>query len=480
MIKFQYVLAFVLLVLIACSPKVTEPVVEEKPPVVERPDEPDNPCTTFKDLTVSQRDEAETAYVLYKDQIKLKNYSDALPLWTTAYEMAPASNGRIKYQFDDGVKIYKELFKQSTVEAERKSYVDKIMSIYDKRVECFGEPYYVSGRKAFDSYYDFHAYVDKEETYSLFKQAIDGKRKEADYFIINPFTKMLYDKVLDESISIDEGRSYALKILEAIKYGQENCEDNICEAWETISEYAPVRLEQLEGIESFYDCSYYEEKYFPQFEENTTDCDNINSVLRKLLWAKCDDSSEKLQAVRSAKSANCKVQVVATEPGPLRKGYNAYNAGDFRGAVTNFQEYVNKTDDPEKKAKYNILIAKIYYGDIKNFVESRKFALKAAENKPNWGEPYILIGKLYASSGPLCGPGRGWDSQIVTWPAIDKFSYAKKIDPSVATEANKWISTYRKYMPSKEDIFQRSLKTGQSFRVGCWIQENTTIRPASS
>ena len=124
------------------------------------------------------------------------------------------------------------------------------------------------------------------------------------------------------------------------------------------------------------------------------------------------------------------------------------------------------------------MIAKIYYRDLKNFGLSRKYALKAAKLKSGWGEPYLLIGKLYASSGPICGPGRGWDSQIVTWPAIDKFKYAKRIDSSVAKEANKLIRSYQRFMPSIDDIFQRTYKEGQKFKVGCWINETTTIRAA--
>ena len=115
---------------------------------------------------------------------------------------------------------------------------------------------------------------------------------------------------------------------------------------------------------------------------------------------------------------------------------------------------------------------------LKSFSKARDYARIAAKQKPNWGEPYLLIGRLYASSGPLCGPGRGWDSQIVVWPAIDKWKYAKSIDPSAAAEANKWINQYSQYMPNVEDIFIRGLSEGQSFRVPCWIQENTTIRAA--
>ena len=90
----------------------------------------------------------------------------------------------------------------------------------------------------------------------------------------------------------------------------------------------------------------------------------------------------------------------------------------------------------------------------------------------------MLIGRLYASSGPLCGPGRGWDSQIVTWPAIDMWNKAKRVDANVAAEANKFINRYVKFMPTIEDVFQRGLKEGSSFRVGCWIDETTTIRVA--
>jgi hypothetical protein len=115
---------------------------------------------------------------------------------------------------------------------------------------------------------------------------------------------------------------------------------------------------------------------------------------------------------------------------------------------------------------------------LKNFSQSRAYALKAAEVRPDWGEPYIVIGRLYASSGPLCGPGRGWDSQIVVWPAIDAWNQAKAVDPSVRDEANKWINRYAQFMPTKEDVFIRNLQAGQSFYVGCWIQRSTRIRTA--
>ena len=96
--------------------------------------------------------------------------------------------------------------------------------------------------------------------------------------------------------------------------------------------------------------------------------------------------------------------------------------------------------------------------------------------RSGWGDPYLLIGRMYASSGPLCGPGRGWDSQIVIWPAMDMWNKAKSIDPNAAEEANKFLNQYRQYLPTVEDAFLRSVKEGQNYKVPCWIQRTTKVR----
>ena len=43
----------------------------------------------------------------------------------------------------------------------------------------------------------------------------------------------------------------------------------------------------------------------------------------------------------------------------------------------------------------------------------------------------------------------------------NNWNKAKRIDPNVATEANRLIGRYSQFMPSKEDIFQRNLKAGE-------------------
>jgi len=451
--------------------------VEEETTVVQKPQkERLTDCTTLDDLALQLRSSTEDAFTLYRDQMKFKKYAKAKNLWKQAFYTAPGANGRATYHFEDGIKIYNHLFNEAKDDVIKAGIVDTVMSIYDKRIECFGDDGTLVGRKAFDSYYQYRNFRDIDETFSMFKEVVDRKGEEADYFIVNPFSRMLYDNVLDEKISNEEASKYAYKIFDIIEFGKENCEDKYCEAWEVIEEYSPNLLSGLEGIRGFYECDYYMDKYFAQFEENPTDCDNVTEVYLKMVWAYCDKDDARFVRLKEAKEKEC--YVAPPPPGPLKIAGELLNEGKFTEAIEYYNVYVNEESEPSKKANILLRISKIYYVHIKNFPASRKYALLAAEQRPNWGEPFMLIGKLYASSGPLCGPGRGWDSQIVTWPAIDKFNHAKSIDPTVAEEANEWIRRYSQYMPKKEDIFFRQLKVGSSFKVPCWIQETTRVRTA--
>ena len=463
--------AIIFISVYSCSPK-TAPVVVETP-VVEVPtkQEPENPCRTFGDLSNAERDDVETAYVLYKDLIKEGKYEEAFPLWTKAYYGAPASNGRVKYQFDDGVMIYTNKYNNEADPAKKLIYVDSVMSIYNKRMECFGEEAYTKGRMAFDYYYTFPGTKSEGEIFDMFKMNFDVNGKKADYFVVNPFTQLLSDKIIAGTIPNEQGRKYAKLINRTVENGQATCKGVLCESWAIIADYAPAKLESLEGIDGFYDCDYYADKYYSRFEEDPTNCDMINLVGRRLKRGGCTANDPRLIKVTNAYTANCKVEKYQGD-----SGYTDYNNGKYREAIVKFQEYIDSQSDVAKKFKYSMIIAKIYYGDLKDFPKARQAARAAAKIDPSSGEPYMLIGKLYASSGPLCGSGRGWNSQVVTWPAIDMFTKAKNLDSSVAAEANKFIKQYKQYMPTKGEIFQRRLKVGDRFKVPCWIQESTTIR----
>ena len=359
---------------------------------------------------------------------------------------------------------------QETDSLKKDEYAKNVLRLYDEVIECYGKEGYVIGRKAFDLYYKYNGFASELEIYEMFKRSVDLEGDNTQAFILNPFTALLTNLVLEEAIPNEEASHYAnlmLKVL-ALNKEKKSPADWTKEGWDIVEDFTPQRLEAMEGIKGFYDCEYYKNKYYNSFDESKDSCENLISVLGRLRWGDCPLDDPELMVKANIYKEKC------MEATPQCRDH--LSEGDFSEALKCYEEKAEQSEDDELKAQYYLIIAKIYYGELKRFSLSRKYALEALKYKPNWGDPRILIGKLYASSGPLCGPGRGFDSQIVTWPAIDEWNKAKSVDPKVATEANRLIGRYSQYMPNKEDIFQRNLKVGDSFFVGCWIQRTTIIR----
>ncbi len=459
----------------ACTPKTaqkTEETEQEETNQTEQAEEPrPTPCPMFRDAP--DPDLAETDYVLYRDQIKLGNWAEAFTYWRRVYDEAPAADGKRTTVFTDGVKLYGILVQEASDTAQKKAFIDTIMMIYDKMDECFHDGGRVTGLKAFNLYYKYPYYKPKKEVYELFKKSIDMDEGKGRYFILNPFTALLVELYQAGEISMEEAQSYEQKIRESIAHGLANCQDD-CDHWKMVEQYAPERLKDFETVKGFYDCAYYKEQYLDEFREDPENCDIIRTVYSRLKWGGCPNDDPEVKEVLIAGNTKC------VEEQALQQAYNELRNGNYKKALELFQQAADDESDPEKKAGIYYIMAKVYYAHLRNFPRARQYARMALKYKPNWGDPYILIGQLYASSGPLCGPGRGWDSQVVVWAAIDKWKRAKAVDPSVAAKANKLINRYAQYMPSKGEIFQRGLQEGSTYTVPCWIQEKTIIRPAPS
>ncbi len=470
--KFSFYL-FLSFLLVACTPKTTEKIVE----VVEEPVQKERvECATFNDLG-SRQNEALEAFVLYKDQVKAKDYEAAYPLWQKAMGLAPKADGTKSYHYDDGIKIFNYFADQETDESKRMMWADSVKMLYDQKEKCYGASVDITAKKAYDLFYNYKDEVGPTYLYGLIKEVVDAKGKDMPPYLVNPFSNLIVTSIIKKEIEVEEAKKYANLVMETIKEGLANCGDN-CKNWNIINDYSVDRLSVLERFPAFYPCSYYVDKYYPEFQAAQEDCEVIETVAIRLKRGGCEETDPRVAEVLEAYKSNCRKETT-TQKGPLAEAIRLYREGQYEEAIVQFDLYFTEETNPEELAKYQLVVAKIYYRDLKDFPKSRSYALDAAKNKANWGDPYILIGKLYASSGPICGPGTGWKSQIVTWPAIDKWNYAKKIDPAVSSEANKLIRQYQKFMPSVEDIFVRpNVSEGGPFYVGCWIKENTTARAA--
>jgi len=440
----------------------------------------ETPCNTFEDI--ENRDDIETAYVLYRDAFKAGNYDAAFPLWEKAFEAAPAANGKVSYQFDDGIYMY-HLKYSKAAETDKKVIFEKIMELYDSKSACYGNAHKNNTRKAFDSYYYFNEYADRNEIFDHFKKCIDSEKLNTPAYVINPFTELLVEKYYeDKSISMEEVQVLVVSILNIIDHAISTNTDN--NTWEKVKEYVSTQLALFEKERGFYDCEYYMSKYLRFIDLQKANCTQVDSAQDIARWAGCDESEELVKTFKQFVSTNCKTTVCSNVSEVVvsscaKEAYEAYEKKEYLIAIDKYTCVLEEQDEFDKKAIYALLISKIYYTLEKpNYILARQWAEKAASFKSGWGEPYIVIGKLYASSAKLCSSGDTFKSQIVTWPAIDMFQKAKSEDPSVSDEANQLINYYSKYMPSYEELFGREIPLGSSYKVGCWININTTVRKA--
>ncbi len=475
-IFFCFVLATLLLLLYSCTPKTTETVTQTEPkPKITVPKEGASPCVKWTDMP--NMEGLKTSHVLYRDFMKQKQYDEAMPYWEKVYNSAPAADGFRDYHFLDGVKFQEYMLAKETDPAKKKQFEDRIFELYQEATDCYPKRANLyKGLAAFKTYYSYPDRASQAEQYGMFKEVVDMDKGETADFIVNPFTALLMEQITTNSISTAEGQKYAQLIFEIVEYGTKNCKNTKdCARWDLVKDYSPARLEELEGIENFYPCSYYQEKYTKVYNSNPTDCETIGSVYSILKWGKCP-SSDPLLIKLKPEVDRCfppEADDPVTTAGPSCA--SSLREGRYVEAIDCYEGKAVGNADSERAASYYLTIAKIYYAHLKKFSSSRKYARKALELKPGWGKAHILIGKLYASSGPLCGPGRGFDSQVVTWVAIDEWNKAKK-DPETAAEAQTLTSKYHQYMPSKEDIFQRSINEGDSYTVKCWINQSTKVR----
>ncbi len=145
--------------------------------------------------------------------------------------------------------------------------------------------------------------------------------------------------------------------------------------------------------------------------------------------------------------------------------------GDASGAEQMRAKAFDLETDPFKKAKYKLKFAQAArnYGQKS---KARSLAREALQYNPNMGKAYLFIAGLYASSANSCGSSE-FQKRMVYAAALSKARKAQSVDPGCG--AGRYISSYRKNLPSKKMIFQEGVASGSSYRVACWIGETVRV-----
>lgn len=394
---------------------------------------------------------------IYSEYYKQKNYNDAFPAWKKVFTICP---GLSKNVYIRGAKIVKFKIENAKNADLKKNYLDTLMLLYDRRIEYYGEKAEVLGSKA----QDLKEYAPEryEEAFAYSQEGISiAKEKTA---ISDVYTYMSLINIMYQNQKMDA--------------------EKVIEAYSTVSDYVEAQVSASPNDEKLITAKESIDAIFAQM--GVANCDNLVVLFTPRYEANPTDISlcKKIRALMVANKCtslplflNASVAIFKAEPN-AKLAYDIAHlyreVKDYKEMEIYYNEAINLEQDSSLKATYYYELAFLTFGEFKKFVQARTIAQKALDYKPNFGEVYRLIGDMYASERN-CGNDE-FENKTVFWAAVDKYRRAKEVDPSLSDAMNALINSYSQYFPSKEDLFFHDLKSGDSYHVGCWINENTVAR----
>ncbi len=408
------------------------------------------------------------AHSVYRGLVKAKDYDSALPHWEKVYKAAPAADGQRSSHYIDGIEIYMHKFGKATDKAEKQAASDMIMKLYDGWAECYPkEAPAMRGDQVYKMFYTLQR--PYAETVDIIQKAMKLGGDNTSYSVIDPYARITVHQFKEKQIDAAEARNRNEQLMKLSDAGIKNSKDY--SAYYQQSKDAVISL--FSEIErDIFDCEYFKSKYVAQYKADPSNPEVYKEVYKQLKRGGCTKSDPIVYEIFKKDSMSTMATFNANNPAFLAS--KLYKAGDFNGALAKYQEAISAEADPSKKGSYHFSVASIQFRKLKKYSDARRSALQAAELRPNWGKPYMLIGDMYASSSGSCGK-TPFDKGLAAIAAIDKYRKAKSVDPSFADEASKKIGKYMAYRPDEESAFMMGVKAGQSKKVPCWIGETVSV-----
>ena len=401
-----------------------------------------------------QIDIAKEKNVIYTDALKAKNYAATIEPLEWLFTNTPDLHVSI---YQNGVKIYTALHQAEEDPAKKEEYAQKVMEIFDMRIENFGKEVDVSNRKIISAY-RFYSKDKSKYTYlyEQFRKTYDISGNK--FFTSNCglFMNVIYKyRFIGGALTDEEVIELYSGITDILETQKKNTSDEKKLAGiEKVADQVDKILTNTVTL----DCAFVEEHLGPKLEE-TGDENLAKKIFHLLLTGKCLDSPLALKAAEIVQQG---------EPTYGIAKFMAQKSsadGNDESAISYFEEASNLTDDNVEKAEVFMSIAKIQARKGQKST-ARNTARRALSYDPTNSGAYTLIGNMYMSSFETCAGGKSKvDDRAVFIAAYNEFRKAGNTSSMANAKAQ---------FPSIEEIFTEGKEEGQSITIGCWI--NTTVK----
>lgn len=407
------------------------------------------------------------------EAVRTGNFKDAYAPCMAVLQECPTLRW---YTYKDAQTILTNFMKEikDRNSADYKKYFDELMQVHDLKIKYIPEfsKRYKSGiptqagalgTKAVD-YLQYAPNMDLNQAYAWLKESVDGAKGESDGAVLHYFMDVSMRKVKADPNFTDQ---FFQDYLNASQYADEAIATEKSAAKKKNMEAIKENLVAMFVNSGVADCESLQNIYGPQVEANKADSAFLKKTVAILKMMKCNESEAYFKA------SEYLYQLAPSADAAVGVAYMYYKKGDYDNAVKYFDSALNMETDEAKKAEMAYATSAALF-QAKKLSQARSYCMKAIGFKSDYGLAYILLAQMYASNPK-------WTDEpalnkCTYFLAIDKLQRAKSVDPSVAEEANKLISTYSAYTPATSDLFMLGYKAGDRITIGGWIGEATTIR----
>ncbi len=413
---------------------------------------------------------------LYGEYVKTKNYAEAYPYWQKVFADAPISQHSI---YTNGVVILKKLIAATKDMTERKKYADELMSVYDQQLQYLDKlnllrkspwtDFYVKGEKA-HTYITYYPGMDVNKAYEMLSEAIELGKADNQYYIIGDFMKISTQKFKNDDTHREQliqdyitASGYINTIAEAANNSTSAQKEALLKAVATTKENVDAYFINSGAA----DCGQLEAIYAPKVEDNKDNLEYLKKVVSIMGMLSCTESDTYYTASEYAHN------IAPTAETAAGCAYRYFKRGDVNKSIEFFDQAIELDSTNLGKAEYSYKAAVILNSD-KQLGKAKGYVTRAISLNGNKGAYYILLANIYAAA-----PRWNDDANLNNckyYAVLDKLYQAKRVDESVAEEANKMISAYSTHTPAVEELFFLGYKKGDQVKVGGIINETVTIR----
>lgn len=405
---------------------------------------------------------------LYQEFYSQKNYKDAYEPWKLALKACPQNHVNLYIR---GAIIIKNLIEQAKTPQDQQKYIDELLALYDKRTEAFGQEANNIARKAKDLS-DIRP-NEKERIYNLYKEAtLKGGEKGAD--LDDQFKPQYLKSCFDYLASIKANEEQMSALFDAYDYSSESLELSLKQAKESgdpkniekVQSYISI-IEQV--IEPFASCDKIVPIYQPKYDKDPNNIELLKKITTNLERKGCTKTDLFFKATESLH------RLEPTSRSAFMMGQMLAVKGDEKAATTFFKEALDKATDDDSKAKACYLWAQTLMASNQYSAARSAFYQVSNYDKSMEGQCLYYIASMYLSSAASCASHDG-KIRGAAWLAYDKAVKAKALDPSIADKCESLMRSAVGQWPTTSDAFFYQITNGQSYTVGCWIGESTTVR----